>query len=83
MIAIPNISNVAIEKTIARSTLKVPPICSNMLTILLSAIGSAMAADKLYRHVRTVNFIIGIAQIPTITIIPTIPTEFFMTLVAP
>lgn len=69
--------------TIARHTLNVPKICSNTFTIFLSAKGSAIAEVKLYIPVSTVSFIIGIAHIPTTTTIPTIPTAFFITLVAP
>lgn len=83
IIAIPIISNAAIENIIASKTLNVPPICSSMFTIFLSANGSAIAAEKLYNIVNTVNFIIGIAHIPTTTIIPRTPTAFFMTDVAP
>ena len=83
IIAIPIMSKAAIQNIIARSTLNVPPICSSMFTIFLSANGSAIAAEKLYSDVNTVNFIIGIAHIPITTIIPTIPTAFFITDVAP
>lgn len=82
-IAIPIINNAAIENIIASSTLNVPPICSNTFTIFLSAKGSAIAAEKLYNNVNTVSLIIGIAHIPITTIIPTIPTAFFITEVAP
>lgn len=83
IIAIPIISKVAIQNIIASKTLNVPPNCSNIFTIFLSANGSAIAAEKLYNKVNTASFIIGIIQIPITTIIPTIPTEFFITDVAP
>ena len=82
-IAIPIISSAAIENIIASSTLKVPPICSNTFTIFLSAKGSAIAAEKLYNKFNTISLIIGIAHIPITTIIPTNPTAFFITEVAP
>ena len=82
-IAIPIINNAAIQNIIASRTLNVPAICSSTFTILLSANGSAIAADKLYNTVSTVSLIIGIAHIPMTTIIPTIPTAFFITEVAP
>lgn len=83
IIAIPIISNAAMQNIIASKTLKVPPICSSIFTIFLSANGSAIAAEKLYSKVNTINLIIGITHIPTTTIIPTTPTAFFMTEVAP
>ena len=82
-IAIPIISNAPIANIIASKTLKVPPISSSKFTIFLSAIGSTIAAEKLYRILKTVSFTIGIAQIPITTTIPTIPTAFFITDVAP
>ena len=83
VIAIPIIKRIAMQNTIASKTLNVPPICSNMLTIFLSAKGSAIAAEKLYNAVSTVTLIIGRIHIPIITIIPIIPTAFFITDVAP
>lgn len=82
-IAIPIISNAAMQNTIANKTLKVPAICSSTFTIFLSANGSAIAAEKLYSAINTVSLIIGIAHMPITTIIPTIPTAFFITEVAP
>lgn len=82
-IAIPIISKAAMQNTIASRTLKVPAICSKIFTIFLSANGSAIAAEKLYRTISTVSLIIGIAHIPITTIIPTTPTAFFITEVAP
>lgn len=79
----PIINSKLIQNIIASKTLKVPPICSNTFIIFLSANGSAIAADKLYNAVNTVSFIIGIIHIPITTIIPTIPTAFFITAVAP
>lgn len=76
-------SSAAIQNIIASNTLNVPPICSSIFTIFLSASGSAIAAEKLYSNVNTVSFIIGITHIPITTIIPTIPIEFFITEVAP
>lgn len=83
IIAIPIISRAAMQNIIASKTLNVPPICSSIFTIFLSANGSAIAAEKLYSKVNTVSFIIGITHIPITTIIPTIPTAFFITDVAP
>lgn len=82
-IAIPIINNAAMQNIIASKTLNVPAICSNTFTIFLSARGSAIAAEKLYNTVNTVSLIIGIAHIPITTIIPTTPTAFFITEVAP
>lgn len=81
--AIPIINNAAMQNTIASKTLNVPATCSSTLTIFLSARGSAIAAEKLYSAINTVSLIIGIAHIPITTIIPTIPTAFFITEVAP
>ena len=41
------------------------------------------AKGLLYNNVKTVSLIIGIAHIPITTIIPIIPTAFFITDVAP
>lgn len=81
--AIPIINNAAIQNIMASNTLNVPPICSSILTTFLSANGSAIAAERLYRAINTVSLIIGIAHIPITTNIPTIPTAFFITEVAP
>ena len=82
-IAKPIINNTATKNIIANNTLKVPPICSNNLTIFLSANGSHIADAKWYVIVNTANLIIGIAQIPRITIMPKIPIEFFNIAVEP
>ena len=71
------------QNTIASITLKVPLICSKTFTIFLSAKGWATADKTLYNTVKTSNFVIGVIHIPIITIIPTIPTPFFITDVAP
>ena len=76
-------SKAAMANIIASNTLNVPPICSSIFTIFLSANGSAIAAEKLYNMVNTVSFTIGITHIPITTIIPTTPTAFFITDVAP
>ncbi len=72
-----------IKKTTAKSNLNVPVTCSNNFTILLSAIGSAIAVVKLYDIVSIDSFIIGNTQIETSTIIPTIPTAFLSKIVHP
>lgn len=82
-IAIPIINNAAIQNIIASKILNVPAICSNTFTIFLSANGSAIAAEKLYNAIKTVSLMIGTIHIPITTIIPTIPTAFFITEVAP
>ena len=71
------------KNIIAKSTLNVPLICSKSDTIFLSASGSQIAEAKLYITVIIASFIIGKAHIPIITIIPTIPREFFKREVAP
>lgn len=81
--ASPIINNTATKNIIAKSTLKVPAICSNTLTIFLSAKGSEIAAVKLYKTVTTISLIMGKAHIPISKIIPTTPTAFFITEVAP
>ena len=81
--AIPIINRTATKNIIPKSTLKVPPICSNKDTIFLSAIGSHIAEAKWYVIVNIASFIIGIAHIPITTIIPTTPIEFFKIEVEP
>ena len=80
VIASPIIKSVAMQNIIASNILKVPPICSNTLTIFLSDKVSAIAADSVYNPVSTVNFIIGVIHIPITTIIPTIPMAFLQNL---
>lgn len=82
-IAIPIINNAAMQNIIASKILNVPAICSSTFTIFLSANGSAIAAEKLYNVINTVSLMIGTMHIPATTIIPTIPTAFFITEVAP
>lgn len=82
-IASPTISKIATKNIIPRSTLKVPPIWSNKDTIFLSASGSHTAEANLYVKVNIASFTIGIAHIPIIITIPTIPIEFFKRAVEP
>ena len=81
--AIPIINKTAIKNITPKSTLNVPPICSNKDTIFLSANGSLIAEAKWYVIVNIASFIIGIAHIAITIIIPTIPIEFFKIEVAP
>ena len=81
-IARPIIKRTETKNIIPNRSLNVSLIWSNKETIFLSAIGSQIADAKLYITVSTVNFIIGIAQIPSMTIIPTNPIEFFKSDVA-
>ena len=74
---IPIINNTDTEQRIANSNLKIPPISSNNFTILESAKGSMILAVNEYIILNIPNFIIGITQIPIITITPTTPTAFF------
>lgn len=82
-IASPIINNTATKNIIPKSTLNVPPICSNKDTIFLSAIGSHIAPAKWYVIVSIDNFIIGSIHIPIIINIPTTPIEFFKIAVEP
>lgn len=73
----PIISITDIVHIIPNNILKVPPICSNIDTIFLSAIGSLNAAVRLKAIESIVSFIIGIIHIASTTIIPINPTAFF------
>ena len=75
--AVPIININAIALKIAKNILNISPTCSKRPTIFLSAIGSTIVEINLYDIVKTANYIIGIMQIPTITITPTNPNCIF------
>ena len=74
---VPIISITDIAQRIPNNILKISPIWSNKLIMLLSATGSAKTESSLYAIVSIDNFIMGRIQIPIIIIIPTNPNCIF------